>query len=120
MKFVSQGHLGIKSPLEALLAGMPDLEIDVPSVMEDKNDGSGISDQCNLTLVEDSGAIASGADTTFQWDMDHHSLYETPSKMEADELHDCYTSSGQKMSASILIWEWAVSADSRGSAVYKY
>jgi hypothetical protein len=31
--------------------------------------------------------------------------------MEADKLHDCYTSSGQEMPASSLIWEWAVSVD---------
>ena len=49
--------MGIKSPLEALTAGMPDLEVEVPPVMEDNTDGSGIGDQCNLISVEDFGAI---------------------------------------------------------------
>ncbi|KAF9675578.1 hypothetical protein SADUNF_Sadunf09G0046700 [Salix dunnii] len=51
------------SPLEAFLAGMPNLkvkvpsimedknEVKVPSIMEDKNDGCEISNQCNLTLM---------------------------------------------------------------------
>nr|TKS01884.1 hypothetical protein D5086_0000169910 [Populus alba] len=92
-------NLGIKSPLEALTAGMPDLEVEVPPVMEDNNDGSGIGDQCNLISAEDFGAIYphfSGYGLS-------HSLNETPSIMEADKLHDCYTSSGREMPASSLI-----------------
>jgi hypothetical protein len=99
VKFVSQGNSGIKPPLEALLAGMPDLEVEVPSVMEDNNDGSGIGDQCNLISVEDFGAI----NPHFSGYGLSHSLNETPSNMEADKLHDCYTSSGQEMPASSLI-----------------
>ncbi|KAJ6906867.1 hypothetical protein NC652_024312 [Populus alba x Populus x berolinensis] len=85
------------SPLEALTAGMPDLEVEVPPVMEDNNDGSGIGDQCNLISAEDFGAIYphfSGYGLS-------QSLNETPSIMEADKLHDCYTSSGREMPASI-------------------
>jgi hypothetical protein len=99
VKFVSQGNSGIKPPLEALLAGMPDLEVEVPSVMEDNNDGSGIGDQCNLISVEDFGAI----NPHFSGYGLSQSLNETPSNMEADKLHDCYTSSGQEMPASSLI-----------------
>jgi len=103
VKFVSQENSGIKSPLEALLAGMPDLEVEIPSVMEDNNDGSKNGDQCSLISVEDFGAEVSGTDTHISVDMDYYSLNETPSNIEADKLYDCHTSSSQEMPAVSLI-----------------
>ncbi|CAK7330871.1 unnamed protein product [Dovyalis caffra] len=99
VKFVSQEHSGIKSPLEALLAGMPDLEVEVRSAMENNNNGSENGDQYNLISVEDSGT-----DAHISVDMDYCSLNEPPSSnMEADELHDCYPSSSPEMPAASLI-----------------
>jgi hypothetical protein len=103
VKFVSQENSGIKSPLEALLAGMPDLEVEIPSVMEDNNDGSKNGEQCSLISVEDFGAEGSGTDTHISVDMDYYSLNETPSNIEADKLYDCHTSSSQEMPALSLI-----------------
>uniref|UniRef100_A0A6N2L209 Uncharacterized protein n=1 Tax=Salix viminalis TaxID=40686 RepID=A0A6N2L209_SALVM len=104
VKFVAQENSGMKSPLEALLAGMPDLEVEVPSVLEDNNDGSENGDQYSLISVEGFGEIGSGTDSHMSVDMDYYSLNnETPSVIEADKLHDCYTSSSQEMPAVSLI-----------------
>ncbi|KAJ6424686.1 hypothetical protein OIU84_025453 [Salix udensis] len=103
VKFVAQENSGMKSPLEALLAGMPDLEVEVPSVMEDNNDGSENGDQYSLISVEGFGAIGSGTDSHMSVDMDYYSLNETPSVIEAAKLDDCYTSSSQEMPAVSLI-----------------
>ncbi|KAF9665710.1 hypothetical protein SADUNF_Sadunf16G0152000 [Salix dunnii] len=103
VKFVSQENSGMKSPLEALLAGMPDLEVEVPSILEDNNDRSENGDQYSLISVEGFGAMGSGTDSHMSVDMDYYSLNETSSVIEADKLHDCYTSSSQEMPAVSLI-----------------
>ncbi|XP_065872566.1 uncharacterized protein [Euphorbia lathyris] len=59
VKFTSEKNLDVKSPLEALLAGISDLKDEDNSAKEQNKDSSESEDhQCNLIQVEDCGATA--------------------------------------------------------------
>lgn len=82
VKFTSQENMKVKSPLEALLAGIPDLNTEVHSAEKTDADDSQIGDQCNLVPVEDWRMRSSATDNHVSMDTDYYNLTLLPLNAE--------------------------------------
>uniref|UniRef100_A0A2P2JL96 Uncharacterized protein n=1 Tax=Rhizophora mucronata TaxID=61149 RepID=A0A2P2JL96_RHIMU len=104
VKFISEENLNSKSPLEALLAGTPELILEVPSIEESGHDISQIGvGQGTLISMEDWGATISTNNGHIPVDMDYYNVTDVPFKVEGDKLQDYHSCSAQEMPAASLI-----------------
>ncbi|KAF2319547.1 hypothetical protein GH714_016921 [Hevea brasiliensis] len=82
VKFTSQENLNIKSPIEALLAGTPDVNIEAHSAKKIDENDSQIGDQYNLIPVDDWGVMGSVTDIHLPRDTDYYNLTLLPLNAE--------------------------------------
>ncbi|CAL1371691.1 unnamed protein product [Linum trigynum] len=103
VKFASGEGLNGGSPLQSLLSGFGDVDIEVPSTRETDEDLSGLVDNHgDLIPAEDWEAAGSTMESCISLDMNYYSLEDEHTNIEAAENQDdcepCYNQDGSATS----------------------
>ncbi|XVF73628.1 hypothetical protein PTKIN_Ptkin12aG0217300 [Pterospermum kingtungense] len=102
VKFTSQDNSKNKSPLEALLSGMPITDT-VASCSKKSDDEFQASEECNLISLGEGEATWPATIGHFSEDVDGYSLSCVPLKLEVENLEDNDACSNKELPAGSLI-----------------